>query len=143
MKKFLGPALTLGLVFGAPIAQATDGPMPCLGNNICTGILHKDDTGKVWLSNIRGAKQPKLVVVVKGADKNEVLKVCTVGQDCKLYGETSDDCADAPQCLVLSDLKTVENLCYSTKYRRTYPSCKITDPIMDDGSCQENRGDKC
>ena len=33
--------------------------------------------------------------------------------------------------------------CYSMKYRRTHPSCKITDPIMENGSCQEDRDDKC
>jgi hypothetical protein len=98
-------ALTFTFVF-ATLAHPTDGPVPCLGNNICTGILHEDPS-KVWLSNILGIKETKLVVVIKGPDKAKVLKVCIVGQYCKIFGDSATNC-DIPKCMELSDIVAVE-----------------------------------
>jgi hypothetical protein len=87
-------------------ANSTDGPVPCLGINICTGRLN-EDASRVWLSNILGVKQPKFKVFVKATAKARVLEVCTVGQYCKVFGQTGSDC-DSPQCLELSDIVAVE-----------------------------------
>jgi hypothetical protein len=98
-------ALAVTLIF-VTLAHSTDGPVPCLGNNICTGMLH-EDASKVWLSNILGIKQAKLVVVVRRSEKAKVLKVCVVGQYCKIFGQSSSDCGSS-QCMELSDIIAVE-----------------------------------
>jgi hypothetical protein len=98
-------AFISALVLATP-ASSTDGPIPCLGNNICTGILH-EASGKLWLSNILGIKQSKLIVVINEREQAKVLNVCTSGQYCKIFGQSATDC-EVPQCLQLSDVVAVE-----------------------------------